>query len=72
MKTSFVQIFDVKDDALKALGFIETAYPDHKHELVTSSNQVQVRSKIEGVSEAKAYGALDPAIVYLLLSVAPS
>lgn len=71
MKTSFIQIFDALDDAVTALGFVTGAYPDHAHALTKSSNQVQVWSKINGVSDAKAYGEPNAKLMYLVTSLAP-
>lgn len=72
MKTSFIQIFDKKDDAEKALGFISGAYPAHDHSLVASSNQIQVWTTIESKKEAKTYGAPNAELVYVVISIAPA
>lgn len=71
MKTSFVQIFDQKDDAESALGYISGAYPKHNHTLIKSSNQVQVWSKVGDESTVKTFGQPDDKIIYLVLSIAP-
>lgn len=70
MKASFVQIYDKQDDAEEALGYISGAYPDHDHKLVTTSNQIQVWTKINGASEAHTFGELNDAVVFLVLSIA--
>ncbi len=70
MKTSFVQIFDKKDDAVTALGFITGAYPNNRNSLSEASNQVQVWTSIAGASDAKTYGAPNAAVMYLVLSIA--
>ena len=71
MKTSFIQIFDKKPDAIKALGTITTAFPSHTHQLLDTANQAQVWTNVAGVSDAKLYGAPNPAPIYLVLSIAP-
>ena len=59
MNSSFIQIFDVKDDAKKALAFISGAFPGHAHSMIETSNQIQIWTKIAGTSDTRVLGGVD-------------
>ncbi len=70
MKTSFVQIFDKKDDAITAASYMSDTFPDHEHEVIDSSRQIQVWTKVGSEQDGKTYGAPDDKVLFMVLSKA--
>ena len=72
MKTSFLQIFDKKDEAIGAAAFMSGEYPDHDHSLIESSNQIQIWRKLGGQELTEVLGSPNESIVFLVISTPPS
>lgn len=70
-KISFVQVFDDKAKAIKALAAASTALPDHKHQLIDHCQQIQLRTVVGADVTHKAIGDADDVPVYMILSIAP-
>lgn len=70
-KISFVQVFNDKTKAMKALGAASTALPHHSHQLVDHCQQIQLRTVVGTDVTHNAIGDADDVPVYMILSIAP-
>lgn len=70
MKVSYIQVFDVREDAVRALGRLHSLFPDNANSMVETSNQIQLWSKVKNMVDHDIFGELDDEVVYLVLSLA--
>ena len=68
MKFGYVQAFDKKEDALKALGRIEKIFPAYDNRLVDNCHQVQFWKTADGKTTTDIMGKPDDEIVFLVIS----
>ncbi len=69
MQIGYIQIFDTQADAMQALGYMTTTFPEFDHSLAKTCNQVQVQATVKGTTTLTPYGDLNAGIVYVVASL---